>query len=223
MVVGEAHDVGAGLLGNVLVDREGLLVVDDRAPADDGAVGQGGAGRLQVQCPLDRHGLHTNPELAQVVRELLDADAVGAPAEPDVGRAAGAQHVAAVEGAGRLDVGHPQAEVAHGPLDAGGLTAALRGPGAGDDGEVAVHDDRVLDEDGVGVVVGGLDLDDRPPVVGQGVDVALPLLAGEVEVDGAAVEVGDDALGQARAGAADERDGRRHGIRAAHEAGQSEW
>ena len=86
-----------------------------------------------------------------------------------------------------------------------------------------MHDDRVLDEDGVGVVVGGLDLDDLPPVTAQGVDVGLPLPAGEVEVDGAAVEVGDEALGQARAGAADERDRRRHGIRAGHEAGHSEW
>ena len=75
---------------------------------------------------------------------------------------------------------------------------------------------------GVRVVVGRLDLDDLPPVVAQCVDIGLPLLAGEVEVDGAAVEVGDDALGQARAGPADERD-RRHGIRAGHEAGHSEW
>ncbi len=145
------------------------------------------------------------------------------PAEADVGGAAGAQHVATVEGAGRLDVGDPQAEVAHGALDAGGLAAALGGAGAGDDGEVAVHDDRVLDEHRVGVVVGGLDLDHVPPVVAQGIGVGLPLLAGEVEVDRAAVDVGDQALGQARAGAADERDWRRHGIRAAHEAGHSEW
>ena len=75
------------------------------------------------------HGLHADPELPQVPGELLDADPVRAPAEPDVGRAAGAQHVAAVERARGLDAGDAQAEVAHRPLDASGLAAA---PGAPD-------------------------------------------------------------------------------------------
>ena len=69
----------------------------------------------------------------------------------------------------------------------------------------------------------GLDLDDLPSVAAQCVDVGLPLLSGEVDVHGAAVEVGDDALGQSRAGPADERGRRHHGIRAAHGAGQREW
>ena len=57
---------------------------------------------------------------------MLDADAVGTPAEADVGWGAAAQHASAVEGSGRLDVSDPQAEIAHGPLDPGGLAATLR-------------------------------------------------------------------------------------------------
>ena len=136
-------------------------------------------GRLQVQRPLDRHRLHADTELPQVVRQLLDADAVGAAAEADVGGAAGAQHVSAVEGAGCLDVGDPKAEVAHGPFDPGGLAAALGRTGARDHRQVGVHDDGVLDEDRVGVVVGGLDLHDlRHPFWRQRVGVRLPLLRG---------------------------------------------
>ena len=168
-----------------------------------------------MQRPFDRHRLHADTELPQVVRQLLDADAVGAPAEADVGRATGAQHVSAVEGAGCLDVGDPQAEVAHGPLDPGGLAAPLRRTGARDHRQVGVHDDRVLDEHRVGVLVGGLDLHDPPPVAAQRVGVRLPLLAGEVEVERASVDVGDEAVGQPRARPADECDRDVHG--------HSEW
>ena len=159
-----------------------------------------------MQRALHRHCLHANAELPQVFRELPDADAVGASAKPHVCRATGAQHVSAVEGPGCLDVDDPQAEVTHGALHAGSLPATLRGTGACDDGEVALHDDRVLDEDGVGVLVGGLDLDDPPPGIGEGTGIRLPLRAGQVEVDRGAVDVGDDAVGQEWAGTADEGD-----------------
>ena len=85
-----------------------------------------------------------------------------------------------------------------------------------------MHDNGVLDEDRVGVVVGGLDLHDPPPVLAQRIGVRLPLLPGEVEVDRAAFDVGDESVGQSWAGPADERDRRRDGIRRAHDAGQSE-
>ena len=176
-----------------------------------------------MERPLDRHRLHPNSELPQVAGELLDADAVRAAAEADVGGVVDSEHVSSVEGAGFLDAGDPQAEVPHGPLDPDGLAAALGGAGSGEDGEVTVHHDGVLDEDRVGVVVGGLDLDDPPPRPLEGVDVRLPLLPGEVQVDGRAGDVGQQPLGQARAGSADERDGRRHGIRRRHDAGHSEW
>jgi hypothetical protein len=201
--------VRATLLRHVLVRREGVPVVDDGSPADDRAVGEGGARRLQVQRAFHGHGLHADTELAQVVRELLDADAVGAAADPDEGRSSHAEHVTAVERAGRLDVRDPQTEVPHGALHALGLAATLRGARPGDDREVAVHDDRVLDEDGVGVVVGRLDLHDVPPGTAEGTGVRLPLRAGEVHVDGGALDVGDDALGEARTGPADEGDGLR--------------
>ena len=86
-----------------------------------------------------------------------------------------------------------------------------------------MDDDRVLDEDGVGVVVGRLDLDDLPARGRQGSGVRLPLLAGEVEVDGGALDVRHESLGQARARTAHERDRGAHGIRSAHEAGHREW
>ena len=176
-----------------------------------------------MQCPLNRHGLHPNSELAQVAGELLDADAVRAAAQTDVRGVPDTEHVSSVEGAGLLDAGHPQPEVAHGPLDPDGFAAALGGARAGEDGEVPVHDDGVLDEDRVGMVVGRFDLDDPPPGRVEGVGVRLPLLAGEVHVDGRAREVGQQPLGQARAGSADERDRRPHGIRRRHDAGHSEW
>ena len=90
-------------------------------------------------------------------------------------------------------------------------------------GQVGVNHHRVLDEDRVGMVVGGLHLDDLPAGAGEGVDVPSPLRAGQVEVDGHAVDVGDETLGEARTRATHERDRRRDGIRARHETGHSEW
>ena len=51
------------------------------------------------------------------------------------------------------------------------------------------------------VVVGGLDLDRAPALRVQGVDVALPLAQREVRVDGAALEMGHQTLGDAGDGA----------------------
>ena len=70
-------------------------------------------------------------------RELVDAVGVGAPAEPDVDRAVVLEHVAAVEGAGRLDVRDPVAQAAQRLLGARGLRLALVGARAGDHGQVA--------------------------------------------------------------------------------------
>ncbi len=84
------------------------------------------------------------------------------------------------------------AEVAQHLLGAGGLGLALVGAGAGDDGQVGVHHDGVLDEDRVRAVGRRRHLDRLPALGLQGRDVGLPLALGEVEVDRDAVDVGSE-------------------------------
>ncbi len=80
--------------------------------------------------------------------------------------------------------------------------AATRRPRPGDQGDVAVHDDRVLDEDGVEAVVGQI-----PPAspsrarAGAG---AASLLDRETVVDLLPLDMGHQSFRQSRAGAADE-------------------
>ena len=81
-------------------------------------------------------------------------------------------------------------------LGAGRLGFALVGARSGDHREVAVDDGGVLDEDGVGAVVGRLDLEQLPALGLQRGDVAEPLAPRQLQVDRDPVEVGEQALGR---------------------------
>ena len=121
------------------------------------------------------------------------------------------QHIAAVERAGRLDRGDLEPgrrdRVAHGVE----LAAPRRGAGATQHREVAEHDHGVFDEDAVGLVVGGIDLDDGPSARAEDVDVRVPLLERQCGIDRHAVEVGQLALGETRRRPAN--DEARHAVR----------
>jgi hypothetical protein len=114
------------------------------------------------------------------------------------------EDIAAVEGAGVLDPGDPVAQGGQRCLGSRRLGLALVGARAGDDGEVAVDDNGVLHEYRVGAVVGWRDLDGLPAFGPQGADVPVPLAPRQVQVDRGPGEMGEQALGQARARAADE-------------------
>ena len=111
-VVAQQDDVRAGLLGHGEERRPHALVVDERRVADDGAVRQRGDRRLQVQHLLDRYGDHPGAVRLEVRRQLVDAGLVGPAAEPDPDGAVVLEHVAAVEGARRLDLHHVVPEAA---------------------------------------------------------------------------------------------------------------
>ena len=172
--------------------------------AQHGAVGQRGHGALQVQHLLDRHLDCLGTQRRQQFGKLTDAFRVRAAAPAGIDPAADLQHIAAVECAGRLDVRDPVAEVANGALGRSGLGLALIGAGSGDDGEVTEDNNGVFDEDRVRAVGCGLDLRRRPSVRVQRIHVLLPLTLGELHVDALTVEVGEQALGETWAGAADE-------------------
>ena len=136
--------------------------------------------------------------------QLVDAGLVGAAAEPDPDRAAVLEHVAAVEGAGLLDARDAVAEPGERLLGARGLRLALVGAGAGDHREVAVHDRGVLDEDGVGAVVGRVHLVELPALGLERRDVAEPLPPRLLDVDRHPLEVGQQPFGETGAGPADQ-------------------
>lgn len=204
VVVGQEHDVGAALLGHALVGVEGTGPVNDRVPADDRPVRQRGHGRLQVQGALDRHGLGAHAELLEQGRELADALTIGPSAQSDVCRVTGPQDISPVERARRGDSRDTQPEVTGGTLRTARLALALVGSRVGDDGQVAVDDDRVLDEDGVRTVLGRLHLDGLPARGTQARGIRLPLGQRDVEVDGLLLDMGDETVGQTRAGTTDE-------------------
>ena len=106
------------------------------------------------------------------------------------------EHVPAVQRPGLLDAGDAVAVGAHRGLGRLRLAAALVGAGTGDHREVAVDDHRVLDEDRVGQLVGGGDLGRGPAGRVQRVDVRLPLALRELDVDLAALDVGDQSVSQ---------------------------
>ncbi len=76
--------------------------------------------------------------------------------------------------------------------------------GSRDHGEVIEHDERILDEDGVGTVVGWLDLDDGPSRRFECGDVRVPLPEGQIVVDRHPFPVGDQPGRQRPAGTSDE-------------------
>jgi hypothetical protein len=151
--------VGTGFLGHckeAVTPERG--VVDERLVADDGAVGQRGDGRLEVQHLGQRHGDDVRAEWSKVGLELPCAVGVRPAAHADPHRAVVLEDVAAVEGARCLDMGDPVAQSAHGVLGRLGLGLALVGAGPADDRQVAVDHHGVLDEHGIGALGGSWDL-----------------------------------------------------------------
>src|SRR5262249_55490718 len=123
----------------------------------------------------------------------------------DVDPVADLEHVAAVERARRPDALDRVTELGKGRLDTDGLRAPRLDAGPRHDGDVLVDDDRVLDEDAVGRLVGRRRLHRLPARILERLHVRRPLRAGQIDVDGLPFEVRDDALGEPRAGPADER------------------
>ncbi len=160
----------------------------------------------------DRYGGDSGPDLTHQGRQLVDALLVAAPAQTHPDLVAVAEDVAPVDGPRRLDGPYPVALRSEDLAQTVGLLASLGGTDAHQDGKVAVHEDRVLDEDTVGVVIGWRSLDDLPAVVGQRVDVGLPLTQRQVDVDGAALDVGHQAVGQTWGRATDEGKSTVHAI-----------
>jgi hypothetical protein len=72
------------------------------------------------------------------------------------------------------------------------------GTGTREYGEVAEDDHGILDENAVRMLLRRVDLDRREAVRLEGGDVVLPLAAGQVDVDGHAVEVRELPVGEAR-------------------------
>lgn len=66
------------------------------------------------------------------------------------------------------------------------------------------HHHGVLDEHTVRVSVRRLRLDRLPSVLAEDGDIPLRLLDGEADIDGGALDMGDEILGETRAGAADQ-------------------
>ena len=69
------------------------------------------------------------------------------------------------------------------------LATPRRGARTTEHREVVEHDDGVFDEDPVGLIVGGVDLDDLPAALTEGIHIAAPLRQGEVRVDRHPLEV----------------------------------
>ncbi|MCS5732643.1 hypothetical protein [Herbiconiux daphne] len=126
--------------------------------------------------------------------QLPDAVGVRAPAAADVDGRPDLEHVAAVEGSGPLDAHGLEAERLDAVLHSRDLVDPLVGAGAADHRECAEHHDRVFDEDRVGQVVGCGHLDRVPAGAGEGGDIRLPLLLGQLEVDVGAVDVRDQTV-----------------------------
>jgi hypothetical protein len=94
------------------------------------------------------------------------------------------EDVPAVQAGRRLEDGHAQSEGAGRSRAAGGLAAARRRAGPGDDSQVVHDDEGVLHERGVGVLVGGLDDHRCPACCLERGDVGMVLRPGDVDVDG---------------------------------------
>src|SRR5207249_602055 len=109
--------------------------------------------RLQVQAALDVDGLHDVAVGLEELAELARPLGVRARGDADEDRLAELQDVAAVERPRLLD-GYDVAVRAQRRGDALRLRATRRRAGTGDDRELVEDDGRVLDEDGVGQIVG---------------------------------------------------------------------
>src|SRR4029453_802908 len=100
----------------------------------------------------DRH--HRGAQWGEVLRELADTFRVGATALADVNRSAELEDVSAVESSGLDDPHDAISGVAHASLGSNHLGPTLLRAGAGDYGHVAIHHQRVLDENAVGKLRG---------------------------------------------------------------------
>jgi len=97
------------------------------------------------------------------------------------------------------------AELRDRSLDADGLRAPRLDAGPRHHGNVVVDDDRILDEDAVGRLVGRRRLHRLPARILERLHVGRPLRAGQADVDALPLDVRDDALAEPGAGPADER------------------
>jgi hypothetical protein len=145
-----------------------------------------------VQDLRDADGDDGRPQRLESVAELANALAARAAAPSDVDGRADLEHVTTVERPGPLDADDGAREGLDHLGHAIDLGLAGIGTGAREDGNPALHDHGVLDEDGIGALVGGWDHDEVPPVVDHRLDVGIPLPHGEVDVDRHPVHVGHD-------------------------------
>ena len=173
--------------------------------ADDRAIRQGGDGRLEVEDLGDRH--RDDRAVGEKAAELIDGGRVGAFRQSHVDGRADLEDVATVEGCGCFDVDDSVEVAADGLLGAVYLRLADVGAGTGDHCEIAEDDDGVLHEDGVGTIVGRVDMVHFPTVLFEGGHVSVPLLQRRRVVHLGALQVGEQALGKQWAGATDEHGG----------------
>jgi hypothetical protein len=152
-----------------------------------------------VQHLADGHGPHGRPERRERLGQLADAFLVRPAAESGVHGRTDLENVAAVQSAGVGDVRDAVALPGHGLLGRCGFRPALIRTCAGDHGQVAVHDHRVLDEHAVGALVDRGYIDRGPASALECADVVEPLAESEVRVDRRAFDVRDETVGEVRA------------------------
>ena len=123
--------------------------------------------------------------------------AVRAATATDVDGRPDLEHIPAVERAWCFDSCDVEPECLNDCWNRRRLASARFGARPGDDGEVAEHNDGILDEDTVWMLFSLRHHNKLEPVRDEHVDVAAPLDASEVDVDPiAAVDVSDLALGE---------------------------
>ena len=153
--------------------------------------------RLEVQRPSDRHPMNPDAKAGrctfQRLLQLGDPRLVGAATDPDPDIAAPLEHIAAVQRAGRLDRHAAVADRLQHLPETSLLGSTRRRARAAQDGDVAEHDDLVLDEDAVRAVVDGGGLANVPTSTLQCGAVLRPLPQCEIGVDRRRpLDVGDD-------------------------------
>ena len=179
--------MGACRLGHRQEVGPPARIVDRRLVPDDRAQRKGGDSRLEVQRPSDRHPMNPDAKAGrctfQRLLQLGDPRLVGAATDPDPDIAAPLEHIAAVQRAGRLDRHAAVADRLQHLPETSLLGSTRRRARAAEDGDVAEHDDLVLDEDAVRAVVDGGGLANVPTSTLQCGAVLLPLPHCEIGVD----------------------------------------
>ena len=121
--------------------------------ADDRAIGQCCHRGLEVEHAIEWNRDHVRTEGREDLAQLAQSLGVGSAASPDVHGATDLEGIAAVERSRRIDSVRRAAEAFDDPLHLRDLGCAGIGPRSRDHREVAVHQDRVLDEHGIGAAV----------------------------------------------------------------------